>query len=199
MRSHCREPSLVNNRPVILTLCRPPTGSRSGLRRLVWAALAACTLDACTALRSPPAADAREPRIEVTVPLETAPQASQRTANAQPVVVAQERRGTRYFERATGKRDAELARELAALFAGRDGVARAYLVRVHQSGEPEPVLTVCMASTGPVSDTLVREIGRVYAATHGTAGTLDVLELDPAQERALAGLVPPFHGSPLPR
>lgn len=103
----------------------------------------------------------------------------------------------RYYEPATTEPDRRLATELGALLAGVPGVERAYLARVRE-GEGAEVLTVCIVARAPVSDDVVRRIGRAFATTHGTAGVLDVQEINAAQDRALAPSVPPFYGSPLP-
>lgn len=120
-------------------------------------------------------------------------------ATAEPVVVSLARSGGSYFEPAGRAQDQRLAGELAALFAAVPEIQRAYLARVSTTSEPQGVLTVCMAARSRVADEVVRRIGRIYADTHGTDGVLDVLELDPGTEQALAGSVTPFYGTALAR
>lgn len=131
--------------------------------------------------------------------LRKSPDAPAPAAAAEPVLVSLARSGGSYFEPAGSAQDQRLAGELAALFTAVPEIRRAYLARVSTAGEPQGVLTVCMAADGRVADEVVRRIGRVYADTHGTDGVLDVLELDPGIEHALAGSVTPFYGTPLAR
>lgn len=120
-------------------------------------------------------------------------------ATVEPVVMSLARSGGSYFEPTGSAQDQRLAGELAALFAAVPEIQRAYLARVSTAGEPQGVLTVCMATRSGVADEVVRRVGRIYADTHGTDGVLDVLELDPGTEQALAGSVTPFYGTPLTR
>lgn len=131
--------------------------------------------------------------------LRSTPGPTPQTADVDPVVMSLARSGGSYFEPTRSEPDQRLAGELAALFAAVPEIERAYLARVSTAGEPHGVLTVCMAAHGRVADEVVRHIGRIYASTHGTDGVLDVLDLDPGTERALAGSVAPFYGSSLPR
>lgn len=131
--------------------------------------------------------------------LRKSPEPTAPVATAEPVVVSLARSGGSYFEPVGSPQDQRLAGELSALFSAVPEIGRAYLARVSTAGEPQGVLTVCMAARSRVADEVVRRIGRIYADTHGTDGVLDVLELDPGTEHALAGSVTPFYGTPLAR
>jgi hypothetical protein len=117
----------------------------------------------------------------------------------EPSVAVIETSGARRYEPATDEADVRLEAELAALFAGVADVERAYLTRARRDeGGDGGVLTVCIVARAPVSDDVVRRIGRAFATTHGTAGMLDVQEIGAAQERTLAASVRPFYGSSPP-
>ena len=160
---------------------------RHRLRTASAAASAALLLHGCAARSAIP---------DPVTPVGAVPVAQTLPTGGEPVVVGLDRSGASTFMPATQAADRALAAELVALFTAAGGIHRAYLARVYLPDEPHPVLTVCIAAPQPVPDALVREIGRIYAGTHGTDGVLDVMDVDAGREAALRAGIEPFFATP---
>jgi hypothetical protein len=69
-----------------------------------------------------------------------------------------------------------------------------YLARVAFESASDEVIALCILAQQP-QDSLLREIGAVFASLFGRDQHLDILFVDPDQERELARVCVPFFGA----
>ena len=86
-----------------------------------------------------------------------------------------------------------LKAKLSELFSPRENVQRAYLARVHYEDPTTVSVSLCMSVNEAPDEPLVEQVHSLFAQHFNRAVHLDILFLNPKQEKQLALVCKPFY------